>query len=264
MRPISRLPGPHLLSLIGLRPLQGRYSQPCGFPSSACGESANADATPTGPRAGGGGVWCARRGGGGGGAPPPPPLRGRVSRCRRRHRLAPRRCCAGWGREAALRGRVSGAAARVREGLGAQNAPGREERAAARFPRPPPARSRTVAGARARAPARGVSNAPERCLLSGRGSGRGVGSGSRARPGPLAGEEAGGGGASGAGGGVCARAARGEREGEGREPAPRPAPPRSPFPECRVRRWGEDGAPRGGRAPGAESEGAPGEAWTRG
>jgi hypothetical protein len=141
MRPISRLPGPHLLSLIGLRPLQGRYSQPCGFLSSACGESANADATPTGPRAGGGGVWCARRGGGGGGAPPPPPLRGRVSRCRRRHRLAPRRCCAGWGREAALRGRVSGAAARVREGLGAQNAPGREERAAARFPRPPRAES---------------------------------------------------------------------------------------------------------------------------
>lgn len=98
MRPIFRLPGLQLPSLTGRRPRQGRYPRPRGSLRSTCSESANADAVPAGPRAGGGGVWCARRGGGGGGAPPPPPLRGRVSRCRRRRRrLTPLRCCARWG-----------------------------------------------------------------------------------------------------------------------------------------------------------------------
>lgn len=97
MRPISRLPRPQLSSLIGRRPRRNRYPRPRWFPGGSRGESANADAVPAGPHAGGGGVWCARRGGGGGGAPPPPPLRGRVSLCRRR-RLAPLRCRAGWGR----------------------------------------------------------------------------------------------------------------------------------------------------------------------
>lgn len=98
MRPIFRLPGLQLPSLTGRRPRQGRYPRPRGSLRSTCSESADADAVPAGPRAGGGGVWCARRGGGGGGAPPPPPLRGRVSRCRRRRRrLTPLRCCARWG-----------------------------------------------------------------------------------------------------------------------------------------------------------------------
>lgn len=99
MRPLSRLPGLQFSSLLGRRPRRNRYPRPRRSPSGVRGESANVDAVPAGPRAGGGGVWCARRGGGGGGAPPPPPLRGRVSRCRRRHRrrLAPRRCRAGWG-----------------------------------------------------------------------------------------------------------------------------------------------------------------------
>lgn len=98
MRPNSRLTGPQLLSFIGRRPRRSRYPRPRGSPGVARGESANVEAVPAGPRAGGGGVWCARRGGGGGGAPPPPPLRGRVSRCRRRRRrLAPLRCRAGWG-----------------------------------------------------------------------------------------------------------------------------------------------------------------------
>lgn len=98
MRPISRLSRPQLSSHIGRRPRRNRYPRPRWSPGGARGESANVDAVPAGPRAGGGGVWCARRGGGGGGAPPPPPLRGRVSRCRRRRRrLAPLRCRAGWG-----------------------------------------------------------------------------------------------------------------------------------------------------------------------
>lgn len=98
MRPISKLPRLQFSSLLGRRPRRNRYPRPRWSPSGARGESANVDAVPAGPRAGGGGVWCARRGGGGGGAPPPPPLRGRVSRCRRRRRrLAPLRCRAGWG-----------------------------------------------------------------------------------------------------------------------------------------------------------------------
>lgn len=98
MRPIFRLPGLRLPSFTGRRPRQSRSARPRGSLRSPCSESANADAAPAGPRAGGGGVWCARRGGGGGGAPPPPPLRGRVSRCRRRRRrLTPLRCCARWG-----------------------------------------------------------------------------------------------------------------------------------------------------------------------
>lgn len=51
MRPISRIPGPQLSSLIGRRPRRNRYPRPRGSPGGARGESANVDAVPAGPRA---------------------------------------------------------------------------------------------------------------------------------------------------------------------------------------------------------------------
>lgn len=59
--------------------------------------------------------------------------------------------------------------------MGGQNAPGREERAAARVPPTPPPGFGAEAGSRARS--RGVSNAPNRCYLLAGGSGRGDASG---------------------------------------------------------------------------------------